>query len=807
MMIEKYLVKAVKILIGAALFLPLLVSGRFFFPFIVPRELLFRIIIEFCAILYLFLIFYFPQYRPKFNFLTKVICAFFAILLASSIFGVSFDNSVFGDYERMGGLLHLSHIFVYFLLLINVFKEEDDWLNLFTTTIFVSVLMGFIGLAQYFNIPVIIKSGGGIRMTGTIGNAAFFAGYLLLNLFLVFYLFFRRTFKLKLFAFYWIGLDLVMLGYEFFLHYVRKGEGFISTLISYKIFICSFLGFQLIIFLVYYFKNKKKLDLSRYFLGLISIFLIFILYLTQTRGALLALYLVFLLIFLAKIFLVREQEKKLRIFFAAGFIILIALPLLLYFNREANWIKNNSTLNRIATISLNDITTESRLAAWRASWKGMLDKPILGWGVENYKIAFNKYFPAEIFRDQGSQLWFDRAHNIIFDVGITAGFIGLAIYILIYLASFGQARKEYQESKDFSQSYLLFIFLLGYLFQNLFVFDTLNSELLLFLILGFIVYLDLRKNIIEPKKESQPDYNLAVFFILFLIFSAVAYNLNIKTWQGNRLIAKHLLKKAQLKTVEYNQEAVDYIKKSINKSKIGRFEARQQLANFTNDLAKKSAANTLEISELSKYVIQELKNSIKEEPLNIRHQLFLTTVYNATYKFDQTRLNDAINLLTEIIPLSPARPQIYFERGQSYINLGQYDKGITDFKKGVELSPWADESYWNLAAAYILAGEQEEADKIFILLKDRGFSFNSLDNLNKLVNIYGRVKNWQKVVETLQNLVALDPDNGGYHARLAAGYKELGDKENAKKEVLKAMELDPSLKEEGAIFLEYLKNN
>jgi len=807
---EKYLVRIIKILLAATLFLPLVVSSKFFFPFIVPRDLLFRTIIEFASILYLFLIFYHPKYRPKFNFLTKAVCAFFAVLLVSSIFGVNFSTSLFGDYERMGGLIHLSHIFLYFLILINIFRQEEEWHNLFIVTIFVSTLMAFIGLAQSSGISVILKSGGGDRITGSIGNASFFAGYLFLNLCLIFYLVWRRKFNLKLFAFFWLGLDSILIGYELYLRVFKHGLGFITSILPFKLFVSVFLGLQFFVFLTYFLNKKKSKDLSRYLLALIFIFQAYILYQTQTRGAVVASYLVVQLILLFYIFL--AKQKKLKILACVGFVLLISVPLFFYANRNAKWIEKYSTLNRLSKISFNDVTTKNRLVTWQASWKGMLDKPVLGWGVENYKIVFNKYFPPEIFQDQGSQIWFDRAHNIIFDVGVTTGFVGLIIYLLIYIAGFFQIKKQYKESGDFSQTYLLFIFLLGYFFQNLFVFDTLNSELLFYLILGFIVYLDFRNKFFVPEKQAEiekKDYNVAILTVLFLIFLMVSYNLNAKTWQANNLIYHHLLIKAQLKTVQYNQEAVDVLKESINKSRIGHFEARQQLTNYAMDLSRQSGSqNNYQIAELGTYCVNELKKSVKEEPLDVRHYLYLATLENYTYKFDQTRLQDVINILTEAIPLSPTRPQIYFERGQAYINSNQYEKGIEDFKKGIELSPWANDSYWNLAVAYILSNKQVEADKIFnYLTEKKKFNYDTVENLNKLVNIYGRVENWQKVLETLKKLVNLDPNNGAYHARLAAGYEKVGDKKMAKEEVLKAMELDPSLQEEGQKFLEYLKNS
>ena len=120
-------------------------------------------------------------------------------------------------------------------------------------------------------------------------------------------------------------------------------------------------------------------------------------------------------------------------------------------------------------------------------FKGILEKPVLGWGWENFNVPFNKYFNPVITRDIGSRPWYDRAHNVIVETGVATGILGL----LIYLSIFAWAIKLLWQSREHKKNILdgnlfLIILLLIYFLQNLFVFDTLNSYLMLFLILAFI---------------------------------------------------------------------------------------------------------------------------------------------------------------------------------------------------------------------------------------------------------------------------------------------------------------------------------
>lgn len=808
--LEKYLVKIIKTGLFAVLFLPIFTLSGFYFPFIVPRDIAFRIITELVFILYLYLVLSDNRYRPRFNLLTKVVTGFFIILVLSSIVGVNFLSSLWGDYERMGGLFHLAHVYLYFFVLINIFKTKADWFKMFSVSLFVSLVSSFIALAQYLDIGIISRIGGGDRLSGSIGNAAFFASYLLLNWFIGIYLLWHNELKVKLFFYTCLIFDLFLLGYEAYLR-LTSGYGFLLPLLSNKILLAILVFIQLIAFGAYFWKNRYQM--SRILVTIILIFDGFILFSTQTRGAVLGLYLGLVLIAFLSIFFLKRQTLKMsptRIMAIVVFLILILSPFIIYFNRDSSFVRQQPTLRRLATISKNDITTQSRLVAWKGSWQGWLDRPILGWGVENYKNAFNKYFPAEIFRDRGSQLWFDRAHNIIFDVGVTSGFVGLLVYLLIYLVAFWQLGKSYRQTHDFSRSWLIAIALIVYLIQNFFVFDTLNSEIVIFLILGFVVWLNFEKftgqkdKINGPRSTLKPkNYTLFPLIFLLVIFLIFTYQFNIKTAQANRLITKQLAIRSVAGDL-YDQRVVDILIESINAGPIGRFEARQQLANYLMALIKGKKVDNQQLFKLADLTVSELKKSIKEEPQNVRNHLYLATVYNSAYKLNPQYSKEAIKILTEAIPLSPTRPQIYSERCQTHMNMKLFDQGIADCRKSLELNPRVMESHWNVFLAYALAGRQKEADEELAATIEIGKQGNNPVSLERIINVYVQTGDWPKVIRYLIQMIGDTPNNASLHARLAVAYQKNGEIDKAKIEVRKAVELDPGFKAEADIFLQTL---
>ena len=803
--LEKYIVAIIKIGLLAVLFLPLLASGSFYFPFIVPRDIAFRIITELIFSLYLYLILADKNYRPRFNLLAKIITAFFVVLLLASLTGVNFYISLWGDYERMGGLFHLAHLYLYFLVLINIFKTKDDWLKALTISLFVSLIASFIALAQYLNTGVISKVGSGERLSSSIGNAAFFASYLLLNLWLGLYLFWNKQLKIKLFFYTWLGFDLFLIAYEVYSR-LTIDRGFLVPILSNKIFLVSFIFIHLLAGLAWFYKNKYQA--IRFLLTIILLFESFILFSTQTRGAVLGLYLGLVILAILSLIFNRSYNQKIKNKLSVSLslivlLLLIASPLIVYFNRDASFIQNQPTLRRLATISATDITTQSRLTTWRGSIKGLIDRPILGWGIENYKDAFNKYFPTEIYRDRGSQLWFDRAHNVVVDVAVSTGFVGLTVYLLIYLAAFWQIIKTHRQTQDFSYLIILAA-IIAYFIQNLFVFDTLNSEIVIFLIWGLVVFWCQPDQI--NNKRLTPAKNYALFPLIFLavIFLIFTYQFNVKAAQANRLVAYQLALRNKPGDL-YDQRVVDILKESIDLSPIGRFETRQQLANYLLALIKGQKVDDAILAPLAELVISELKKSIAEEPQNVRNHLYLATVYNSAYKINSQYPIAAVKLLTKAMPLSPTRPQMYSERCQSYMNQDLYDEAISDCQKSLDLSPNVMESHWNLFLAYILAGRNDEADQELTVAKAVGEATGNPVIFDRVINAYSQTGNWSRVVELLAEEITNKPTEALLYAKLAVAYQQIGDNNKAKTAVLKAVELDPNLQAEAEIFLQTLK--
>lgn len=79
----------------------------------------------------------------------------------------------------------------------------------------------------------------------------------------------------------------------------------------------------------------------------------------------------------------------------------------------------------------------ARPLVWEIAGNAIAERPIFGWGSDNFDMAFIKHFDARLFHPEfGSEVWFDRAHNVFVDTFVDMGILGIVAYISVYIAAF-----------------------------------------------------------------------------------------------------------------------------------------------------------------------------------------------------------------------------------------------------------------------------------------------------------------------------------------------------------------------------------
>lgn len=158
-------------------FIPLYVANDLFFPYITGKAFAFRLLVEFAAAGWVLLVLSNTAYRPKRTWVLSIYFAFTAWMFIANLFAIYPEKAFWSNYERMEGWVTLAHLFMFFVITSSVLTVDKLWRRWWLVFVGVSAIVCGNAVLQLIGIEPIHQSG--VRVDATIGNAAYFASYLL----------------------------------------------------------------------------------------------------------------------------------------------------------------------------------------------------------------------------------------------------------------------------------------------------------------------------------------------------------------------------------------------------------------------------------------------------------------------------------------------------------------------------------------------------------------------------------------------------------------------------------------------------
>ena len=450
---------------------------------------------------------------------------------------------------------------------------------------------------------------------------------------------------------------------------------------------------------------------------------------------------------------------------------------------------------------------QSRKIVWDIAIEGWKERPLLGWGMENFNIPFAKYFNPEL--PLTHDMWYDRAHNVIIDTLVMTGVIGLLSYLSLFIvAIIGllMVAPRVKEKKNLLFPVGMIALLATYFAQNFWVFDMISSYIVFFLSLAFIDFL------ISPRKEESSgkpvfkrnDYLSLVFGTIMMALTLWAF------YFGNIQVAR-----ASMLTVEglYTSfdESIESFQKAISASPISRFEVPEQISTRMVALGSENLENKELLQKGFALAENELKISIEQNPLDYRMRLFLGRYYDNLYQFtgSSTDLDLAEEVLNKAMELSPRNQQTFWSLGQTKIFQGDYDKAIELMQRSVDLEPKFANSHWYLGLTYKIAGKFDLAAKEIETAAQLGDPWKQdIEDVKQAIDIYKELSDGQKLADLYEIGAGLSVQDTTTFAAMLAGMADsnakIGNREKAKLAAEKLMEIRPDLATSVKSFLKEL---
>lgn len=702
------------------LFIPFIIADGIvlppmFFPFITGKNFVFRILVEVLLGLYILLALREPSYRPRASWLLWALTAFVVWVGIATLFSADPIKSFWSNFERMEGYITLLHLFAYFLIAGAVLTTEKWWTRFFNISIGASVLMSGYALLQLFGV-LAISTQSGPRVDTTFGNATYLAVYMLLNIFITLFMLARLQKENRMLqAVYGVALVLQ----------------------------CTTLFF------------------------------------TETRGALLGVIggLVVAAFYIA--WRASAPEWKVLRKWSFGILGGIALVVVGFLSvRHTEFVQNAPGLSRLASISLEDRTTQARLFyIWPMAFKGFTERPLVGWGQESFNYVFNTYYDPALY---AQETWFDRAHNQFLDWLVAAGLPGF----LLYLSFFVLAAWIFFRSDKLSipEVAALLGLLAAYAFNNLFVFDNLISALYFFMLLAFAHGLS-RRELPGFLFLSRPLGDRAIAIVAPIVLVLVV--LGIWGINGASLSrAQTLIFAIQTGGEKDLQKNLAEFRDALSRGPLGKQEVVEQLLQFAANTVAPSSSVSPEVRQqvfaLGKQAGEEM---LREHTDDVRLELFFGVFLT---QFGQ--YGEALAHLERARALSPRKQQVLMQTGLALLQSGNPAQALVPLKEAFDSAPGYKDAriFYAIGLYYTKASAQADA----LLLE--GFGTTVVDDA-RLLQTYINLKLFDRVVGIWALRVEKDPQNVQLHIGLAAAYFAARDDTKAIAELQKAITLNPAL--------------
>lgn len=599
-LMQKFIAWVVGIFLGI---FPFVFFENYLFPATTSKYIAFSVlIISLLFIVGFWSIFYAPKRRieSRFNLVDLSISLFFLASWITAIFGVDFVHSVWSNQSRMQGLALLSLVYSFYIIS-RFFIDLDGWKIIRRFSI-----LGGVGMSLVSYISLFSKSGYFAygAEAYTIGNSSYAGLYLVIMFFFI----------LNALADEWKER---MIGRRIFDLFSLVLIFFSPLFFNWEVLVSG--------------NESNVFDLVG-----------------SARTSALVLVLSVVVVLVLK-FIHQRTEKKTRLIFAGS---AVAIFFALYAVLLGQFFNDQSKLRQWYDAE----STAARPIVWQMAVDAIKERPVTGWGIENFEYGYQKYFDSRLAQpDYVGEIWFDRVHNVVLDTLIGGGIVLFIFYLLVFLILPAYLFVIFFGEDGYK--YLIPLLLLVHFVELQTSFDVLISTVYIFCVLSLLSSIvDKEKILSIPTFDFQMsrDKRVVAGVVLVLVSSTLCFVLFKPTSSNKQSFFASFELEDGAKRNEMLSRGLDFTPYAHDSARFVMFQVIKDIRENPEILKDKQKVEILK-KEFSVYE-QTFRNRIEKNPLDFRAKLNLAYVLQYQLVLGQGNVKDSIELAESAVLESPNHP-------------------------------------------------------------------------------------------------------------------------------------------------------
>ncbi len=474
----------------------------------------------------------------------------------------------------------------------------------------------------------------------------------------------------------------------------------------------------------------------------------------ESRGALLGLFVGLAVFAGAMVFLSKNKKAKVSIIALAIFAVVGYGGL--FAARNTTLIKD-SVFGRLTNFQ---VATETRFIAWGIAWQGFLERPLTGWGFDNFHILFNDHYQPKSLEYSYYETWFDRAHNTVLDALAMTGLFGFLTYFAIFGALFFSVWRAYTKKWINAPMASVYVALpCAYFVQNLFVFDQPAGFTMSFFMYALIASTTTAVFAGEAVEAKDAKAGRAIpwtaFGIIQVVFLLVVWRYSILPWN------------ASVDSIRSNNEfSAGLLPQSFADAK----KAASIPTPYINEQAYLQSRNLMALAgngSLQKFsdwkawhdlIVEVSDKYLSEHPRDTNPIFIYARFLDSMAQYVPEDAQKALDRYQQAIQTSPKRQQLYYSLGRFEIQVGKKQEGYADFKKALDFDPNVGESHWyvGLSDMYDMGNKEEGAKELKAAMDAKiPYDLKNVQEagvLSYAYSILGDADGFKSVIQRLPNL-------------------------------------------------------
>ncbi len=509
--------------------------------------------------------------------------------------------------------------------------------------------------------------------------------------------------------------------------------------------------------------------------GVISFFDLIVIFLTQTRGALVALFVAALIFGFTKS---KYNFSQRGLYYGICFwLVLIIFGGIFTVTRHAVFWQSIPVMSRLAT---EGFQANARLMAWQASVEAFKERPVFGWGWENFYAAFNNHYDPRLLRYGFGETFFDKPHNVFIQFLVETGLIGFLMYVTVLGMALWRARKRPW----------LMALIAAYLTQNFFAFDTISSYIMIFAVFAFIDAGDAVSRI-ENKNTQDINKGLAIGLLGAIIIAFIPlYFVNYRVWRASHLEWISINYFVQ----HYIPEGMDYFDKALAaKTPYHQYIQKDLYPNIA--LFYKQNIALPDVKSLVARAVLGMQEAVEQEPLNYSFLIGLADMMPAIVDLDPRYLDIASQALVRAEMVSPRRQATQYVLAKIRNLKGDKAGAIKAMRAAIDLDPQVGDAHFLYALLLLDNGQIAEGlpelDAAFAL----GRTAKNIEEANLVASQLGEASFYKEAERYYNIALGFEPDNNEIQMKLGLVYyfdKQYDKARALIKEVMKTQDLKKS---------------